>query len=168
MPAPKSLPMGLHINQAARVIAQAFDAALIEAGGSLPMWLVLLNLKTGRSAKQRELAEAIGIREATLTHHLNSMESDGLLTRSRSEANRRVHVVALTAAGEGLFVRLRQAASEFDRSLTRGVTVEARHQLAQGLDQLVANVGRRMTPVWTDQPKPDADDSVSARSEGKR
>ena len=148
MPAPKQPPIGLHVNQAARVIAQAFDAALAEAGGSLPVWLVLLNLKTGRLGKQGDLAAAVGIREATLTHHLNGMERDGLLTRTRSETNRRVHVVALTEAGEQVFIRLLEAASAFDKTLTQGLSAAARRQLADGLERLVANVGGRTVPPW--------------------
>ena len=76
---PTRTPLGLHLSRVARAVSRAFDQALADAGGSLPVWLVLLNLKTRRIANQRELAEAVGIREATLTHHLNAMESDGLL-----------------------------------------------------------------------------------------
>ncbi|MGH9057132.1 MAG: MarR family winged helix-turn-helix transcriptional regulator, partial [Acidimicrobiales bacterium] len=65
------------------MVSRAFDDALAEAGGSLPVWLVLLNLKINPSASQRELAEAVGVREATVTHHLNAMENDGLVTRRR-------------------------------------------------------------------------------------
>jgi DNA-binding transcriptional ArsR family regulator len=60
---------------------------------------VLLNLKTGRVANQRELAEAVGLREATLTHHLNAMEKAGLVTRRRDEINRRIHVVSSPRPG---------------------------------------------------------------------
>ena len=84
----------------ARDVGRAFDAALAQAGGSRPTWLVLLSLKTRPTANQRELAAAVGIQDATLTHHLNGMESDGLLTRRRDPANRRVHVVELTPAGK--------------------------------------------------------------------
>ena len=126
-----SLPIGLHLNQAARVVAQAFDRALHQTGGSLPVWLVLLNLKASQSANQRELAAAVGIGEATLTHHLNAMERDGLITRARDTANRRVHVVALTPAGEELFAELRTAAMKFDRQLNRGVSGEQRALLAE-------------------------------------
>jgi DNA-binding HxlR family transcriptional regulator len=87
--------------RAARLVSRAFDDALSQAGGSLPAWLVLLNLKIRPTVNQRELAEAVGIREATLTHHLNAMETDGLLTRRRDHNNRRIHVVELTDAGEG-------------------------------------------------------------------
>ena len=47
-------------------MSRAFDEALVAAGGSLPVWLVLLNLKIRPRANQRELAAAVGIREATL------------------------------------------------------------------------------------------------------
>ena len=64
---PARTPIGLVLSRAARVVSRAFDEALADAAGSLPMWLVVLNLKTGRAANQRELAESIGVSEATLT-----------------------------------------------------------------------------------------------------
>ncbi|HTU97026.1 MAG TPA: MarR family transcriptional regulator [Solirubrobacteraceae bacterium] len=142
MPAPRTPPIGLHLSAAARVVTRAFDEALAEAGGSMPVWLVLLNLKMrGQVANQRELASAVGIREATLTHHLNAMESDGLLTRRRDPANRRVHLVELTEAGEAAFTRLREAALAFDRQLRRGLSAGELAGFEQVLDRLAANVG---------------------------
>ena len=141
MPPPRTPPVGLHLSAAARVVSRAFDEALSEAGGSLPVWLVLLNLKARRTAgNQRALAEAVGIREATLTHHLNAMEADGLLTRRRDPENRRVHVVELTEAGEAAFARLRAAAVAFDRRLRRGLSAAELDVLEQLLDRLAANV----------------------------
>jgi DNA-binding transcriptional MocR family regulator len=46
-----------------------------------------------RLPNQRQIAESIGIQGATLTHHLNAMEADGVVTRRRDPTNRRVHVV---------------------------------------------------------------------------
>src|ERR1700689_3074257 len=114
---PVRIPIGLHLSQTARTVGRAFDDTLAEAGGSTPVWLVLLNLKTQQLASQRELAEAVGVREATLTHHLNAMETAGLLTRRRDQTNRRIHIVELTEAGETAFFRLRDAAVAFDRRL---------------------------------------------------
>ncbi|HEY7917894.1 MAG TPA: MarR family winged helix-turn-helix transcriptional regulator [Acidimicrobiales bacterium] len=133
-------PIGLHLARAARAVSRAFDAALVEAGGSLPVWLVLLNLKTRRLANQRELAEAIGVREATLTHHLNSMDAEGLITRRRDAVNRRIHVVELTEAGEAAFLRLRRAAAAFDRRLRTGISDEESADLEGLLGRLAANV----------------------------
>ncbi|HXD64543.1 MAG TPA: MarR family transcriptional regulator [Solirubrobacteraceae bacterium] len=141
MPAPRTPPIGLHLAAAARAVSRAFDEALGEAGGSLPVWLVLLNLKLrGQMANQRELAAAVGIREATLTHHLNAMESDGLLTRRRDPGNRRVHLVELTDAGEAAFTRLRDAALAFDRRLRRGIGAGELSAFEDVLNRLAANV----------------------------
>src|SRR5260370_42381576 len=107
---PASPPVGQHLARTAKQVTRAFDDALSEAGGSQPIWLVLISLKTRRLASQRELADAVGIREATLTHHLNAMDAGGLVTRRRDPENRRVHLVQLTPAGEGAVARMRKGA----------------------------------------------------------
>jgi len=141
MRSPPGPPIGLQLSSAARQISRAFDDALAGAGGSLPVWLVLLNLKVRTVASQRELAEAIGITEGTLTHHLNAMDDSGLLTRRRDRANRRIHVIELTADGEASFVRLRDAAVAFDNRLRAGIPDADIAQLAVLLERLAANVG---------------------------
>jgi MarR family transcriptional regulator, transcriptional regulator for hemolysin len=138
---PAVTPIGLRLTQVSRAVSRAFDEVLAAEGGSLPVWLVLLNLKTRSLSNQRELAAAMGIREATLTHHLNAMEASGLVTRQRDPANRRVHVVALTAPGEEAFVRLRGAAIAFDQQLRRGITDQEAAALDELLGRLAANAG---------------------------
>jgi MarR family transcriptional regulator for hemolysin len=147
---PASPPIGLHLARAARLVSRAFDDALSQAGGSTPSWLVLLNLKIRPTANQRELAEAVGIREATLTHHLNAMEKDGLLTRRRDHTNRRVHLVELTSAGEAAFLRLRSTAAEFDQRLRQDISAAELASLQGTLDQLAKNVGtaEQDSPPW--------------------
>ena len=120
MPRPTQTPIGMELAGVARDVGRAFDAALARAGGSRPMWLVLLSLKSRPTANQRELAAAVGIQDATLTHHLNGMEADGLLTRRRDPANRRVHLVELTEAGDAAFRRLRTVAQHYDTRLRAG------------------------------------------------
>jgi MarR family transcriptional regulator, transcriptional regulator for hemolysin len=147
---PTRPPLGLSLARATRLVSRAFDDALAEAGGSLPIWLVLLNLKIGRAANQRELAEAVGVTEATLTHHLNAMERSGLLTRRRDRENRRIHVVELTDAGETAFLRLRDAATAFDRKLRRGLSADELATLEGMLGRLAANVAKdeEGAPPW--------------------
>jgi MarR family transcriptional regulator, transcriptional regulator for hemolysin len=120
MPKPERLPIGLHLARTAKSVSRAFDEALAQAGGSIPVWLVLISIKSRQAGNQRELAEAVGVKEATLTHHLNAMDAQGLVTRRRDPANRRVHVVELTEEGEAAFLRLRDAATAFDERLRRG------------------------------------------------
>lgn len=136
---PGSPPIGLQLAQVAKVVSRAFDDALAAAGGSLPVWLILLALKSRRPVSQRELADAVGIQEATLTHHLNAMEASGLITRQRDPANRRIHRVELTAAGQAAFGRLRGAAAGCDQQLRSGFADAELARLAGFLDRLRAN-----------------------------
>jgi MarR family transcriptional regulator for hemolysin len=133
-------PVGMNLARTAKLVAQAFDAALVEAGGTLPVWLTLLSVKSRELANQRELAGMIGIQGATLTHHLNAMETQGLLTRRRDPDNRRVHQVALTEAGEAMFERLRTAALAFDKRLRVGLPDDRLAEFAEVLAALRANV----------------------------
>jgi MarR family transcriptional regulator, transcriptional regulator for hemolysin len=150
---PARVPIGLQLSRASRVVSRALDDALTQAGGSLPVWLVLVNTKARRLANQRELAEAVGIREATLTHHLNAMEADGLLTRRRDAGNRRIHVVELTDAGEAAFLRLREAALAFDRGLRRGVTGDDVTVLEDLLGRLAGNAEATRDPPAAGVPR---------------
>jgi MarR family transcriptional regulator for hemolysin len=134
-------PVGLHLSHVSRVVSRAFDEALEQAGGTLPIWLILLNLKIHRPANQRELAEAVGVREATLTHHLNAMDTRGLITRTRDPANRRIHVVQLTEDGEAAFLRLRETAFAFNERLCAGMSGADLDRLKELLSQLASNVG---------------------------
>jgi len=93
-----------------------------------------------RLPNQRQIAESIGIQGATLTHHLNAMEVEGVVTRRRDPTNRRVHVVELTETGEALFLRLRNAAVAFDRQLRAGLDEEEVASFTRVLDRLHANV----------------------------
>src|SRR4051812_22217334 len=137
---PVAPPIGLHLASTAREVSRAFDAALADAGGSLPTWLVLLAITTREAASQRELAAAVGIQGATLTHHLNGMEADGLLPRRRDPTNRRVHLVELTDAGRAAFHRLREAAVAHDRRLRAGLSDEEIDQTRRVLPRIRANV----------------------------
>ncbi len=139
MPGPARPPIGLRLARTARSVSRAFDEALAQAGGSVPVWLVLIALKSQHMRNQRKLADAVGISEATLTHHLNAMDAQGLITRQRDPANRRVHLVELTDSGEALFHRLRGAATAFDQRLRAGVSDAEVAELEGLLSRLEAN-----------------------------
>lgn len=117
---PKTEPIGLEVTRTGRGLSLQFNDALTDAGGSLPQWLILTALKRGEHTMQRDIAGAIGIEGATLTHHLNRMEADGLVRRERVAGNRRTQRVALTPDGEALFASLLHAVVAFDHQLTAG------------------------------------------------
>jgi MarR family transcriptional regulator for hemolysin len=137
---PRDVPIGLLVSRTAKTLSRAFDQALEAAGGSTPTWLVLLALKSGGHRTQAELAEAVGVRGPTLTHHLDGMERAGLVTRYRDPDNRRVQRVLLTEEGEAAFVRMRRAAAGFDGLLRAGLDDGDVTELRRLLALLVENV----------------------------
>jgi MarR family transcriptional regulator for hemolysin len=136
---PDREPLNLFVTGVARELSRAFDAALTAVGGSVPAWLVLRALQAGDHRTQAELAAAVGVRQPTLTHHLDSLEKAGLITRERPAGNRRVQHVATTDAGDQLFVRLRRAAAAFDGRLRAGLDDEDVDTLRRLLADLVEN-----------------------------
>ena len=137
---PQEEPIGLRVTRTAKSLSRAFDAALAEAGGSLPSWLVLASLKGGLHATQREIADDVGVEGPTLTHHLNRMEAAGLVTRARDPRNRRAHQVELTREGELAFQNLLVRVQAFDRRLRAGFSEEELATLRRQLARLAANV----------------------------
>ena len=136
---PAELPVGLAVAATAKLLSRAFDDALAAVGGSGPIWLVLQAVQSGETATQGELAAAVGVRQPTLTHHLDGMERAGLVTRTRDPGNRRVQRIAVTESGEQLFRRLRRAAAAFEGRLQAGLDDEDVAALRRLLAQLEEN-----------------------------
>lgn len=120
MSAPRLHPVGLMVAGAAKALARALDDELVAAGGSTPTWLVLQALHGDRARTPSELADAVGVRQPTMTHHLDTLERAGLVRRERDPADRRVQRVSSTPAGDAASTRLRAAATAVDRRLPAG------------------------------------------------
>lgn len=133
-------PIGLRLARTARVVTQAFERAMAEAGGSASTWQVLLLVRSEQWGTQARIAEAMGISGPTLTHHLNALEARGLVRRWRVAGDRRVQRTALTPAGEELFGRLRQVAARYDERLRSQLTDDQTTRLAELLDALEAGL----------------------------
>src|ERR687884_533176 len=99
-------PLGLRLARTAHAVTQAFERAMAEAGGSASAWQVLLLVRSGEWGTQARMAEAMGITGATLTHHLNGLEAQGLVRRWREAGNRRVQRGEAPEAGGRVFLRV--------------------------------------------------------------
>ncbi|HVG88843.1 MAG TPA: MarR family transcriptional regulator [Gaiellales bacterium] len=141
MARPDGPPIGLHLATTSKQVGRAFNRALGESGGSVPVWLILSSLKGERWRTQQDLARAVGIEGPTLTRHVDAMEHDGLVTRHRDTGDRRAVRVELTEAGEALHAELLRAVIAFNRRLRRGLAEHDIAQLRELLDRLAANVG---------------------------
>jgi len=137
---PVTPPIGLQLSRTARLATTAFERAMSEAGGSAAAFQVLVLVRSGEWNTQAGMAEAMGITGATLTHHLNAMEAQGLVRRWREPTNRRVQRVELTDEGAALFDRLRRVAARHDQRLRAKLTTAEAAQLAALLGKLQAGL----------------------------
>ncbi len=148
--AENKFPIGFALSQAARTTTRAFEEYLFEGNGSLSTWLILLALQRDGQSSQGELAIFVGVKGPTLTHHLNAMEEEGLIRRTRTKNDRRVHQVELARAGQKLFGKLKSRAEMFDRTLTSAITAKELATLRALLDR-VAEVAKRIARVGQHQ-----------------
>jgi len=137
---PRGTPIGLQLARASKIIGRAFNEALAEVGGSLPVWLILTSLRGEAHASQQQIARAVGIEGPTLTRHLDQLEGAGLVRRVAHPDDRRAVRVEPTEAGLALQARMLEVVIAFNRRLTAGLTQNDLGHLRELLDALEANV----------------------------
>jgi MarR family transcriptional regulator, transcriptional regulator for hemolysin len=133
-------PIGLQLARTSKSVGRAFNEALVHAGGSLPVWLILTTLRGDAHASQHELARAIGIEGPTLTRQLDQLEAAGLVRRVPHPDDRRAVRVEPTEAGLALHARLLEVVIAFNRRLTAGLGRDDLDRLRHLLAALEANV----------------------------
>jgi MarR family transcriptional regulator for hemolysin len=143
---PEGPSIGLLLATTSKAVGRAFNDALAAQGGSIPIWLILNALKSGRRRSQLELARNVGIEGPTMTRHLDGLEQSGLVERKRDPVDRRAVQVQLTRAGHALHGRLLKAVIAFNQQLRAGLSGDDVETLRRVLGRLRENVGGSMTP----------------------
>ena len=78
---------------------------------------------------QRELGQAMATDPSILVTLLNPLEADGYIARNRDAADRRRHVVTLTAKGKRHLNRAAEAQREAEDAIFAGLSTDQRDQL---------------------------------------
>jgi DNA-binding MarR family transcriptional regulator len=86
-----------------------YDASLAEVGLRSTQYVVLLFLSRSGPVTMAALAEAVVMDRTTMTHNLQPLEREGLVTIKVGKEDRRERIISLTAAGKRR-VRAGQAA----------------------------------------------------------
>jgi DNA-binding MarR family transcriptional regulator len=82
-----------------RTMRDRVDEQMAAAGASMSQWALLKTVGDEPDLSQRELADRVLLTGSTLTHHLDRLETDGYIDRTRDTADRRIVRVALTPSG---------------------------------------------------------------------
>jgi DNA-binding MarR family transcriptional regulator len=109
-----------------------------------PRQFQLLGLLYDRGAMgQQELGQAMETDPSIMVTLLNPLETDGLLSRRRDTADRRRHLVTLTAKGQRRLASAAQAQRDAEDELFAGLDISQRDQLRALLMALKASLSAR-------------------------
>lgn len=107
---------------ASRAMTRAYAPLLEPLGITYPQYLALLVLWERDAVSVRELGEKLGLDSGTLTPLLKRLEQQGLVRRTRDEADERVLRLTLTAEGRAL----RSKARGVPTAIARCAGIDAR------------------------------------------
>ena len=129
------------LNHLARLIRMRSEAELAPLG-LRPRHLVALTVlrENGGVAGQQDLATELQIDRTNLVGLLNELEAEGLILRRRAAADRRRHIVELTAEGGERLVAAEAAIGAAEDEILGALSDRQREQLFELLQQ--ASAGR--------------------------
>ena len=133
-------PVGRHLVFTAKALRDAFEDMLRLAGASLGTWIVLNAVSEQGVVSQKALASHVHVEGATITHHIDRLERQGLVRRLVDPTDRRVRRIELTPAGVSLHEQLMTAAQEFERTVFAGIGEAERERLRKVLDRIDSNL----------------------------
>lgn len=144
--APLVEPLGRQLVFTAKAMREAFEDTLTAAGGSLGTWIVLSALSEVGCMSQTSLASHVHLEGATITHHIDRLETAGLVLRQLDPDDRRVRRLELTDAGTELHGRLLAAVIELQRHVLAGLGRPERAALKETLETIQSNLAALGAP----------------------
>jgi len=109
----------MHLN---KHIATRFE----RCAGVSPNRLELLCKLTGGQISQSDLQKAVSIDPAAVTRHVQQLEAEGILLRTRCESDNRITLVQLTEEGQAKVARFKAEKDRFLEELQAGLTESER------------------------------------------
>lgn len=120
-------------------VSHAIEAQLAPTGLTSAQWVPMFKLYTGHATTAAELARACSLDAGATTRMLDRMEAKGLCERKRSEEDRRVVQLALTATGTAAAAGIPAILSSVQNAYLAGFSQEEFDSLKSMLRRIVSN-----------------------------
>jgi len=115
------------------------ETRMAEHGLTDAQWKPLLMLKLGRAGTAFELAREMCVDAGAMTRMLDRLETKGLIERVRSETDRRVVHLQLTAEGEAVVEHVPHVLAAVNNDFLRGFNKQEWAQLKELLQRMLVN-----------------------------
>ena len=106
----------------------------------VPEWRALASLHARKSLSMSELSDLASIDRSTLTRTMDRMQKAGWVTRLSDSGDMRVTRLALTAAGQKLFMRVWPTVERLNKAAAAGLPESALGMLRWTLEQMRHNL----------------------------
>jgi MarR family transcriptional regulator for hemolysin len=118
-------PLARSIARAHKVVRAWCDRELAEIGASVSEWIVLHNIESAPEPglNQTDVARLSDMGGPALVRHIDRLEADGIVTRTRDASDRRTIRLQLTPAGRARVEAIRVVVRRCDKEV-RGVLSE--------------------------------------------
>lgn len=134
----------MHLN---KHIATRFE----RCAGVSPNRLELLCKLTGGEISQSDLQKAVSIDPAAVTRHVQQLEAEGILLRTRSENDNRITLVQLTEEGKNKVAAFKAEKERFMEELQTDLTESERLQFIETLKKLNNQIHQMKDPRKTNK-----------------
>ena len=131
---------GILAGEIARLYAAALQTALQPLGLSRAQYLALSELWLADGLTQRELAERLGVEQATMANTLVRMERDGLIERKPNPDDGRSQLIWVTEAAHRLRAPATAAAVQADDMVAAGLPPAERELFFSMLARVISNL----------------------------
>ncbi|WP_102960647.1 MarR family winged helix-turn-helix transcriptional regulator [Mangrovicella endophytica] len=130
------------LNDVARLLRQAFERAVIEAGMELtPGEVRALAYATRYSgSRQAALADRMGVEPMTLSAYLDRLETQGLIQRTVDPRDRRAKIIVPTDAANQVFQDIHPLIETMYERMMNGIDADERALIKRALEHMRANL----------------------------
>ena len=152
-------PLGRSIGRAHKLLRAWGDRALADLDSSVTEWIVLVNIDNAPppGASQAEIARFSDMGGPALVRHIDRLEADGIVERSRDLTDRRVIRLTLTAAGRRRLADLHVVISRCDAEMRAVISANDAAVMQRTLDALFVHaLARRSESAGGGAIEPDA------------
>ncbi|WP_441246317.1 MarR family winged helix-turn-helix transcriptional regulator [Kitasatospora sp. McL0602] len=131
------------LSRVARRMGVAYSRQLTVLGITSAEWEVLKALVVAGNPYRLgpgDLAKRLGLTPAAMTHRIDRMVTEGLVTRERDENNRVRVIIELTEEGRDKWLESMRMAAVFEEELLQDVTPQERPALSQLLGRMLQRI----------------------------